>query len=89
MQFQSDILHCTIKIPKVQETTSLGVAYLAGLAIKFYSCLDEIENIHQYREEFLPKMSISEINRRYKGWKKRLLPIVFLNSLVEYIGISR
>lgn len=70
MQFQSDILHCTIKIPKIQETTSLGVAYLAGLAIKFYSCLDEIENIHQYREEFLPKMSISEINRRYKGWKK-------------------
>lgn len=45
MQFQSDILDVNIDRPKVVETTALGAAYLAGLAVEFYNNKDEIKNL--------------------------------------------
>jgi len=69
MQFQSDILNVKVDRPVVQETTALGAAYLAGLAVGFWKDTDDIENNWQLDRKFTPKMS-SEIRRKlYDGWK--------------------
>ncbi len=70
MQFQSDILKCTLKLPCCLETTALGAAYLAGLASGFWANCEQIKKIHSYQAVYEPKMDPLEINRRYKGWKK-------------------
>lgn len=70
MQFQSDILECTLKLPQCLETTALGAAYLSGLATGFWANCEQIQQIHSYQAIFEPTMDPLEINRRYKGWKK-------------------
>ena len=72
MQFQSDILHTVIKLPKCLETTALGAAYMAGLQSGYYQNLESIKKIHEYQAIYNPKMKQSEINRLYKGWKKAI-----------------
>ena len=69
MQFQSDILHTVIKLPRCLETTALGAAYMAGLTTGYYANLESIKKIHEYQAIYNPKMSKKEINRLYKGWK--------------------
>ena len=69
MQFQSDILHTDIKLPRCLETTALGAAYMAGLASGYYANLESIKKIHEYQAIYEPKMAKKEINRLYKGWK--------------------
>ena len=69
MQFQSDILHTVIKLPKCLETTALGAAYMAGLESGYYQNLESIKKIHEYQAVYNPKMAKKEINRLYKGWK--------------------
>ena len=69
MQFQSDILHTVIKLPKCLETTALGAAYMAGLESGYYANLESIKKIHEYQAIYNPKMAKKEINRLYKGWK--------------------
>ena len=69
MQFQSDILHTVIKLPKCLETTALGAAYMAGLESGYYANLESIKKIHEYQAIYNPKMPKKEINRLYKGWK--------------------
>ena len=69
MQFQSDILNTTIKLPRCLETTALGAAYMAGLQSGYYPNLESIERIHKYQAIYEPKMKKREINRLYKGWK--------------------
>jgi glycerol kinase len=69
MQFQSDILHATIKLPKNLETTALGAAYMAGLQSGYYANLESIKKIHEYQAIYTPKMSKQEVARLYKGWK--------------------
>ena len=69
MQFQSDILHTVIKLPKCLETTALGAAYMAGLQSGYYANLESIKKIHEYQAIYNPKMSKKEITRLYKGWK--------------------
>ena len=69
MQFQADILGCEIKLPKVLETTALGAAYLAGLAVGYYSSRSGIQKCHCLNKTFTPKMNQSEIDSLYKGWK--------------------
>ena len=69
MQFQSDILHTVIKLPKCLETTALGAAYMAGLQSGYYANLESIKKIHEYQAIYNPKMPKKEINRLYKGWK--------------------
>ena len=69
MQFQSDILHTVIKLPKCLETTALGAAYMAGLESGYYANLESIKKIHEYQAIYNPKMSKKEINRLYEGWK--------------------
>ena len=69
MQFQSDILHKTIKLPKCLETTALGAAYMAGLQCGFFPNLESIKKIHEYQATYEPEMSKKEVKELYKGWK--------------------
>lgn len=70
MQFQSDILGVPVSRPKVIETTALGAAYLAGLAVGYWKDKDDISKKWQIDKEFTPEMTEDERNRLYKGWKK-------------------
>ncbi len=70
MQFQSDITQTTVHRPQCVETTALGVAYLAGLAVGLYKNEDEIKNNWTINHIFQPQMSNSERMRLLKGWKK-------------------
>lgn len=70
MQFQSDILGAQVERPKVLEVTALGAAYLAGLAVGFWSSLDELQNKSQIERLFKPGIETTERNYRYQGWKK-------------------
>ncbi|QXM05594.1 glycerol kinase GlpK [Crassaminicella indica] len=70
MQFQSDILNVDVHRPKVIETTALGAAYLAGLAVGFWESKEEIANKWNVDRTFKPEMSLSEKEKLYAGWKK-------------------
>ena len=69
MQFQADILNGKIVRPVVAETTALGAAYLAGLAVGYYSDLDEIKSNWQIDKEYLPSFNDDKRDALYKGWK--------------------
>ena len=70
MQFQSDILGENINRPRVVETTALGAAYLAGLAVGFYKDKEEIKSSWIIDKEFSPNMSEEKRSLLYRGWKK-------------------
>lgn len=69
MQFQADILGTEIERETNLETTALGAAFLAGLAINFWSGLDEIKKIQKVGKTFEPQMSDEEREHLYEGWK--------------------
>ncbi|MGB1247555.1 MAG: glycerol kinase GlpK [Chitinophagales bacterium] len=69
MQFQSDILATPVERPKVIETTALGAAYLAGIAVGFYQKEDIAEN-WQVDSEFIANMAEDNRQKLYKGWQK-------------------
>jgi len=69
MQFQSDILNVETVRPKVVETTALGAAYLAGLAVGFWKGRDELSNILKVDSTFKPDMKNDKREVLYKGWK--------------------
>lgn len=70
MQFQADMLGVPVIRPKVTETTALGAAYAAGLAIGFWKDLNELRQQWQIDREWHPQMSETERQRLYAGWKK-------------------
>ncbi|MGL5712062.1 MAG: FGGY family carbohydrate kinase, partial [Paraclostridium sp.] len=70
MQFQADILDINIDRPKVIETTALGAAYLAGLAVGFYKSKEEIRERYCIDKEFEPSMDENKRKLLYKGWKR-------------------
>lgn len=70
MQFQSDILNANVERPVVNETTALGAAYLAGLAVGFWENKDEIANQWKTDRVFEPKMSEEDRQEKYDGWKR-------------------
>lgn len=70
MQFQSDLLQVKVVRPKITETTALGAAYLAGLAVKYWSSMDEINKQWQLDKTFLPQMSLGETHSLIKGWHR-------------------
>lgn len=69
MQFQADMLGVRVDRPKVQETTALGAAYLAGLATGFWASRDDIAHHWQLDKAFKPKMARKESKLLYKGWQ--------------------
>lgn len=70
MQFQSDILGVPVHRPEITETTALGSAYLAGLAVGFWDNMDEISEKWNVDREFDPAMDEDHKEKIYKGWKK-------------------
>ena len=70
MQFQADIVDTSVERPEVQETTALGAAYLAGLAVDFWEDKKDIADRWKLETEFNPEMSEETRTKLYKGWKK-------------------
>jgi len=70
MQFQSDILNVPVVRPKVAETTSLGAAYAAGLAVGFWKDFNELKNNWGRDKQWNPTMDSKVRKKLYSGWKK-------------------
>ncbi|WP_394650573.1 FGGY family carbohydrate kinase, partial [uncultured Deinococcus sp.] len=70
MQFQADILGVPVVRPKVTETTALGAAYLAGLAVGYWQSTDEIAGQWQEERRFEPQMEAAERERLMRRWKQ-------------------
>jgi glycerol kinase len=70
MQFQSDLLGVNVERPVVQETTALGAAYLAGLAVGYWADKADIAKNWQLERVFSPEMVKNEADRLYAGWQK-------------------
>jgi len=70
MQFQSDMLGAKVERPVVQETTALGAAYLAGLAVGYWKDEADIATNWQLDRSFSPQMPEDEAARLYHGWQK-------------------
>lgn len=68
LQFQADIVGTEIVRPKVIETTALGAAYLAGLAVGYYKDTEEIKENRQIRDIFSPKTDKMRIDKLVAGW---------------------
>lgn len=69
MQFQSDILNLRVEQPKILETTALGAAYLAGLAVGFWKSVDDVKASWQLKKAYSPQMEEATRNHLVKGWK--------------------
>ncbi|SEA73632.1 glycerol kinase GlpK [Pedobacter hartonius] len=72
MQFQSDLLGVNVIRPTVPETTALGAAYLAGLAVGFWKDIAEIQQLWKAEKEFVPAGDQDKIRENVKGWKKAI-----------------
>lgn len=70
MQFQSDLLDVTVERPVVNETTALGAAYLAGLAVGFWGDRREITEQWHVDRRFVPAMDAAKREELYGGWQK-------------------
>ncbi len=68
MQIQSDMIRTNVNRPKMVETTAIGAAYLAGLAVGFWKDTAEIEKIREVDKVFEPQMDIEKREKRYRGW---------------------
>lgn len=70
MQFQSDILGVPVDRPEINETTALGAAYLAGLAVGYWKDKAEIKKQWKLNRQFKPEMKEDDREQRYAGWQK-------------------
>jgi glycerol kinase len=72
MQFQSDIAGIPVIRPQVTETTALGAAYLAGLAVGFWNSIDDLQHQLKPDREFLPAMDSDKAKMLLHGWNKAI-----------------
>ena len=70
MQFQADIINCVVRRPAITETTALGVAYLAGLAVNYWSSKEEIAQRWHAQQQFAPRMEQAVREENCRGWQK-------------------
>jgi len=70
LQFQADLLDVTVRRPVVAETTALGAAYLAGLAVGYWSGQDDVAHNWALERAFEPSMPSEQRERLYRGWTK-------------------
>jgi glycerol kinase len=70
MQFQSDILNVPVIRPKVSETTALGAAYAAGMAVGFWGGLDELRRNWEEDKTWHPAVDSEVRENYYREWKK-------------------
>lgn len=81
MQFQADVLNTSTVRPKVIETTVMGAAYLAGLAVGFWESLEEIQKIWQVDANFDPSKEREEIEQNIKGWYRAIDAVEYWSKL--------
>ena len=72
LQFQSDILSTRVRRPVVQETTALGAAYLAGLAVGYWQDLNDLRQNWGLDREFTPQMESKARDQLYRDWKRAI-----------------
>ncbi len=72
MQFQSDIIDVPVVIPVIKETTSLGAAFAAGLAVGVWKDLDEVKALWNEEARFQPQMDEAERKKNWRGWKRAI-----------------
>ncbi|MEO7216392.1 glycerol kinase GlpK [Mucilaginibacter sp.] len=72
MQFQANLLNCKVIRPTIVETTALGAAYLAGLAVGYWKDIDEIRALWQAEKEFDVQADLPNISKGIQGWKKAI-----------------
>ncbi len=70
MQFQADLLDCEIKRPKIIETTAIGAAFLAGLAVGFWRSREELQSLWNADQSFQPKMDVDTRKKLLHFWHK-------------------
>ncbi len=70
MQFQADLLGVDVVRPRISETTALGAAYLAGLAVGFWQDVGELEQQWQLERRFSPAMPRDDVQTRIAGWQR-------------------
>ncbi len=70
MQFQADVLGVPVRRPHVRETTALGAAFLAGLAVGFWESTDRLIDLWTLDQEFLPQIDLAERERLYRRWQR-------------------
>ncbi|MBD5091448.1 MAG: glycerol kinase GlpK [Lactobacillus sp.] len=77
MQFQADILQTPIKRAAMEETTALGAAFLAGLAVDFWEDQDELRKLSRIGDQFDPQMAPQEAADLYRGWQRAIAAAQF------------
>jgi len=81
MQFQSDLLDCHVVRPIVTETTALGAAYLAGLAVGYWQNKEELRSLWKSDQVFKPTIDIAKRNSLVQGWQRAVkASIVWAND---------
>jgi glycerol kinase len=70
MQIQSDLVNCDVAVPENKETTAMGAAYLAGLAIGYWSSIDEIENFISIENIYKPSGDQAKVASMIKNWHR-------------------
>jgi glycerol kinase len=70
MQFQADVLGVPVVRPKITETTALGAAYLAGLAVGYWTGAQELDAQWQAERSFEPGMNRDRVESLLAGWRK-------------------
>jgi glycerol kinase len=72
MQFQADILGVDAVRPQVSETTALGAAYLAGLAVGYWKDIDELQSQWKLEHRFTPALPHAEVKACLDGWHRAI-----------------
>ncbi len=83
MQFQSDILQKPVERPHILEVTAFGSAYLAGLAVGYWSSLDELRKVATVERVFKPSKDVAKQEKRYAGWRKAVERACSWDSVFE------
>jgi len=80
MQFQSDMLNTKVIRPKIIETTALGAAYLAGLAVGYWKNMEEVQKQWQAERVFEPTMQEAERVGLTQGWRRAIKAVISWSS---------
>jgi glycerol kinase len=70
MQFQSDLLDCKVVRPVITETTALGAAYLAGLAVGYWTSKEQLRSLWKSNHSFTPQIDANTRQQLLKGWQR-------------------
>ena len=81
MQFQADIINEKVIRPQCIETTALGAAYLAGLAVGYWKDTQDIQSNWKLGTQFQPNMKEEERQKRIKGWEKAVKCAIMWSEL--------